>query len=232
MTEVANPLGMFVSEVDGVDPYTITRSGHRFYYGRFTLDDIILHDIIDHLSSTNRWIGALRTYYSTAQHSVVLARYAMNGDAKQFPEPLRTQLMLSENLNEGWKCMLIRKTFAMALLFHDGEEYVTGDFPGSIKQFFPLFILYGNYVREMIFEKYNIPYKYYGYCKEWDRRILFNEAEWALCGGRAAIHNKGDKVVATLPIKLSHKPAATFLSEGWTAEKAAEEFRAMYMRLV
>ncbi len=197
------------------DAFTVTASGKRFYYARFQPGDIVFNDIAVHLGHTCRWLGALCMHYSTAEHSVLMARYALSCPSTQLPKYLRCE---SEALQDAQ-----RESFAMALLLHDAEEFVTGDFPSPLKQFFnPLFEDYASYVRECIYNKYNGYYPYYKFVKEWDRRMLFTEAYKHLGGGTKAITEKGIIGAPTLDVTIY----------GWQPDKAAQAFKDMYMRLI
>lgn len=197
------------------DAFTVTASGKRFHYAKFHPGDIVFNDIATHLAYTNRWLGALRCHYSTAEHSVLMAKYALMCSQRQLPKAIR---FADEVVQET-----ARRGFAKALLFHDGEEYVTGDFPSPLKQFFnPLFEDYASYVREMIYEKYGAHYPWYKYVKEWDRRILFTEAHRHLVGGTAAITEPGCVAPPTLAVN----------TYAWKAEEAAKRFKEMYMSLI
>jgi len=197
------------------DAFTVTASGRRFYYAKFTYSDIIFTDIATHLGYTCRWVGALNKHYSTAEHSVLMAQYALDCRSTQLPKYLRWEDPLIQAIQ--------RKTFAKALLLHDAEEYVTGDFPSPLKQFFnPLFEDYASYVREMIYDKYDAHYPYYVHVKNWDRRILFTEAVWSLEGGRKIITEKGNLG----PPSLDVQPF------GWHPDMAQRRFKEMYMRLI
>lgn len=196
------------------DAFTVTASGKRFHYAKFRTMDIVFDDIATHLAHTCRWLGALRCHYSTAEHSVLMAQYALSCRQSQLPKPLQWDDPVVQEVE--------RKEFAKALLFHDAEEYVTGDFPSPLKQFFnPLFEDYASYVREIIFEKYTAHYPWYKYVKDWDRRILFTEAHYRLAGGISAIREHGT-VVQTLSVNIT----------GWAPDIAAQRFKDMYLRLV
>jgi hypothetical protein len=196
------------------DAFTVTASGKRFCYAKFQPMDIVFDDIATHLGHTCRWLGALRCHYSTAEHSVLMAQYALICRQSQLPLALRWD---DPDVDAD-----ARKEFAKTLLLHDAEEYVTGDFPSPLKQFFnPLFEDYASYVREIIYEKYNAYYPWYEYVKDWDRKMLFTEAHNHLIGGISAIREKGT-VCQTLPVTI----------HGWSPTDAAQRFKDMYLRLV
>jgi hypothetical protein len=201
------------------DAYTVTASGKKVYYAGIEANNIKLSDIATSLSVACRWLGALGQgiHYSTAEHSVLMADHAISCRYSTLPEGLRHR-MEARNCQEEEG---VRKAFAMALLFHDAEEYITGDFPSPLKQFFPLFVDYSDYVRDLIFEKYHVNYGYYQWVKEWDRKILFTEAAKWLVGGAEAIRAPY-QVPMTLGVSVY----------GWSASTARSRFESTYLKLI
>ena len=126
------------------EAFTITATGRRFYYAKFQPHDIAFQDIAIHLAHTCRWLGALRCHYSTAEHSVHLADHALHCRKSSLPKALQFEDEAADQV--------VRRQFGKVLLLHDAEEYVTGDFPSPLKQFFnPLCLIvqwhYDTYVR-------------------------------------------------------------------------------------
>lgn len=202
----------------GVDPFLVTRSRTKIHYARVRSEDIRLKDIAFHLAHINRWVGSIGRF-SVGQHSVLLAQHALDGEDNQFPVDLKARLIESG----GYKKRILREAFAMALLFHDAEEYITNDIPGPLKTFLPVLGEYGDYVRSMIWRKFNIHEEWYVYCKEWDRRILYNEAEWGGIGRDGVTPNFGEGITPTLDIEIG---------PSWSPETAEELFLNVYTRLV
>jgi len=196
------------------DAYTVTASGHRFYYARFQPSDILFEDIATGLSFGCRWLGALNCHLSIATHSTTMAYWALVCRKTSLPKVMQYE---DDEVDK-----IVRKEFAKALFFHDSEEYVTGDFPSPLKQFFnPLFEDYASYVRETIYLKYNAHYPYYKHVKEWDRKMLFAEAHRFLVGGVNAVRDEGT-VAQTLGCSVQARDP----------QKSREEFRSMYLRLI
>lgn len=197
------------------DAFTVTSTGKRLYYAQFNPGDIVFNDIATHLAHTCRWLGALRCHYSTAEHSVLMARYALTCPVGQLPKALQ--------FDDATAQKVAREGFAKACLFHDAEEFITGDFPSPLKQFFnPLFEQYASYVREIIYEKYNVHYAWYPHVKDWDRRILFTEATRHLQGGAQIITEPGCVAPPTLDVAIY----------AWIPDVAAKHFKEIYLRLI
>lgn len=223
MSDLTNPLEAKAKKLD-VDPFITTRSGVRFRYARFTEDDIVLMDIANHLAIINRWCGATYNQISVGQHSTMMAQYAMGeAEPSQFPNGLKDSLDYHRENHDKHSEKIVRKQFARALLLHDAEEYVTNDLASPLKVFFPEFRKYGDHLRQRIFEKYDLCYDtWYPHAKAWDRRMLFNEAEWGMNGGRKAIsEGAASATVATLGLKIQR---------AWNIDETAEAFIRTFAR--
>lgn len=215
MTE--NPLYSTAAKL-GVDPFLVTRSRTKIHYARVRREDIRLKDIAFHLAHINRWVGSIGRF-SVSQHSVLLAQHALVASDSQFPSDLKPRLLDLV----GEKKKTFREAFAMALLFHDAEEYITNDIPGPLKTFLPMLGEYGDYLRSMIWRKFEIHEEWYPHCKVWDRRILYNEAEWGGVGRDGVTPNFGEGVVPTLDIDIG---------SSWAPGRAEKEFIEMFIRLI
>lgn len=207
--EFTNPLRQFADEA-GIAPFMMTKHGVKIYYASVTTDNIQLRDIAYQLSHITRWVGSIGQY-SVAQHSVLLARHALNAtEVGQYPKGIYPPSIEK------------REAFARALLFHDAEEYITNDIPGPLKTFFPLLKEYGDYLRALIWRKYDIHKEWYPHCKEWDRRILFNEAEWAGMGRDGVTLEFGEGITPTLDLGIG---------TGWSPREAEQMFLDTFTRL-
>lgn len=196
-TLVRNP---FADKIDA-ERFTTLYSGTRFYYSNFRLRDIHIKDISNHLAAQNRWLGALHTdHYSTAEHSVHLANYILLNSHK-----------LPAHADD------IRRV-ALAFLLHDAEEFVTGDIASPFKALIPEVEPYANYVRQMIFKQFNVPYAYYALVKPFDMAIRVTEAEQWMNGGVLSCEfNVEDR----LPVNLI----------GWSRWEADKQFLQLFMEL-
>jgi len=149
---VTNPLAGRVNS----DACTMLYTGKKFFYARVTKDDIDILDIAHHLARQCRWLGAMDVeHYSVAEHSWLMADFALH--------------------NFGPNTVLK----AFGFLMHDSEEYVIGDFPSPLKAIIPELSVYGDYLRSMIFDKYDIPWDIYtDLAKPFDIAIRATEAEY------------------------------------------------------
>ena len=123
-------------------------------------DEIRIQDIAHQLAMTCRWAGAVRLYYSVAEHSVrvsyeVERHVAVNGD----PEHVRLA--------------------ALAGLLHDAEEYVFGDMPRPIKYepFMSGYRTASAQLRRAIFRRFGVPVEHWedAVVKRFDDVLLATE---------------------------------------------------------
>ena len=130
--------------------YILTYSGKRFYpdFPENLEADII--DIAHALSNVCRYNGHLKSFYSVAQHSVLVSRYVRN----MWPE------------------------LALAALLHDASEAYLPDMPSPIKANLPDFKLLENKVHEQIFKQFKLKWPYPALIKEIDKRIRVDEMKY------------------------------------------------------
>jgi 5'-deoxynucleotidase YfbR-like HD superfamily hydrolase len=135
--------------------YYITNSGIPIDIKCISEFDINLRDIAHHLTRICRYGGALDLdyYYSVAQHSIQLVRYAKENN-------------MSLDVQR-------------ALLMHDAAEAYLGDVVRGLKHMLPDYALIENKVSELIFNKYNIVFtqEIKDIVKELDSRIILDEAK-------------------------------------------------------
>lgn len=72
-TSVCSVHGEGVERSDD-SPFRLTRSGRRFHFLRPSSEEVCVEDIAHHLALTCRFGGAVRFFYSVAQHSVLVSR--------------------------------------------------------------------------------------------------------------------------------------------------------------
>ena len=95
-------------------PWIQTRSGKKFYYLTSGFNDVEILDIAHGLAFTCRWMGQCSSFYSVAQHSVLLslvvpkeiAFYALLHDASEaYLGDLCTPLKNTIEIGNGYKKM-------------------------------------------------------------------------------------------------------------------------------
>lgn len=133
----------------------LTSTGHDFYLGKMTFEDICLEDIAHHLTKICRYGGAapLDMHYSVAQHSLHLANFA-----KLEGYDVNTQ---------------------KALLLHDASEAYLGDIVTGLKELLPDYKNIEKRVTDLINTKYlvYIDNDIQELITTLDHRILLDEAK-------------------------------------------------------
>jgi len=109
-------------------------SGGRFYPFAPRVQDVRLVDLAHHLATSTRWLGALHTPLSIAQHSVNVGAMAR---------------ALAPSAVVGAMAEL-------AGLVHDTGEAYVGDMPRPIKRAFPAFVLAENRALAVVLEALGI----------------------------------------------------------------------------
>lgn len=136
----------------------VTASGEVVDILKMSDTDIKLSDIAHSLSNQCRYNGNTQKFYSVAEHSVLLARYA-----------------LSHHKDE-----MVAKPLARNLLMHDATEAYLGDVVTSIKDMMYEYQVFEEYVAEKIRFKYNLQQDFLilaQLIKQYDKNILINEAK-------------------------------------------------------
>lgn len=139
-------------------------SGRIFRYDDIPNNDISLHDIAVHLSRESRWSGATRTYYSVAQHSVIVSAVVE-----------RTEGALG----------------AMYGLLHDAHEAFMKDQPTPLKQY--LFEVTGydlndlaDKIDEAIFARFGLDFPI---PDEIERAVKYADFDVCMAEGRQLVKN-------------------------------------------
>jgi 5'-deoxynucleotidase YfbR-like HD superfamily hydrolase len=136
----------------------VTASGEVVDILKMSDTDIKLSDIAHSLSNQCRYNGNTQKFYSVAEHSVLLARYA-----------------LSHHKDE-----MVAKPLARNLLMHDATEAYLGDVVTSIKDMMYEYQVFEEYVAEKIRFKYALQQDFLilaQLIKQYDKNILINEAK-------------------------------------------------------
>lgn len=126
-----------------------TYTGRKFWPANPRAQDITIFDIAHALSLKCRYNGHSKSFYSVAEHSVILAMYARIRGL-----PVATQL---------------------ELLMHDGAEAYLPDVPRPIKHFFPDLIQMEHRLDDMIREFSGLTGMVPLEVKDFDSRIIRDE---------------------------------------------------------
>lgn len=141
-----------IYEFKGVGGWTQTASGQRFYHREPEGHNFRLYDIAHQLAQVNRYGGSCRFPYSVAQHSVLMADYAL----KHTGDPV----------------------VALDCIFHDAAEAYLGDVKSPVKKDLPDYRELEDITDTAIryaFVGVGLPLEQTDFCKELDRRITFDE---------------------------------------------------------
>lgn len=120
--------------------WIMTASGRPFWPLEPHVDDVAIEDIAHHLSNLCRFTGAVRTFYSVAQHSVLVSRCLME-HAEALGLPRIAQLR-----------------HGLYGLLHDGSEAYLIDVPRPLKRD-PQFAVYRQAearVQAVIYERFEL----------------------------------------------------------------------------
>lgn len=177
----------------------MTSSAQYVDLNKLKTKDISITDVAQALSNLCRYNGHTNKFYSVAEHSVRLTRYAIN----MFPD------------GEG-------RTLAKALLLHDATEAYVGDVIYPLKQYLPEFSKLENKIGETIFKKFDIKLteEQEVKLKELDRRICFDEM-YVLFNGSVDVklYEEGIRPLGLQYLFLSDED-----SLGWSPSVAYNKF--------
>ena len=107
-----------------------TRDGRMLDLEQLKPEDIAIEEIANALSNQGRYNGQTRVFYSVAEHSVILCRFA-----QERKYPIETQ---------------------KALLLHDASEAYCGDIVYHLKHRLPEFIAIEKNIIDVIFDKFEL----------------------------------------------------------------------------
>lgn len=179
-------------------PWIQTYTGRRFYPLNPRPEDICLLDIARGLSQTCRYNRQTRYFFSTAQHSVLMAREIQ----KDHPN--------------NWGAV------DLALL-HDAVDAYLPDVPTPIKPLLTELKAIELHLEEVIMERFHLPTKaqdpaLWALVKEYDNRICLNEREVVMAPNGVStadwLHGKGTPDMKPLAIKV----------QPWCVREAFDEF--------
>src|ERR1035441_4463532 len=125
-----------------------TYTKKKVYPLNFKLEDVDIFDIAHSLSNECRYSGHCKTFYSVAQHSVLMADF-MEKEGNN-PEEI------------------------FQALLHDASEYVLRDIPRPLKHAseFAFYRILEDKVQAMIYEKFGLPEIMLQSVKLWDDILL------------------------------------------------------------
>lgn len=166
-------------------------------------EDVKLMDIAHSLSNACRYNGHCSRFYSVAEHSVRLARYAM------------LNLKTEDNYHIE---------MAKYLLMHDATETYVGDMIFHLKDRIPAFGTFEDSIAEVIHIRFDLPdmdNDMTAHAKHLDRAVCFDEMY--ILFGRIDPWFYENQVEPLGLEKLLLSPDDRF---GWTPEQAKEKFLA------
>lgn len=126
-----------------------TFSGTKFNLVDIDPASFTLADIARSLSMSCRYKGHVHTFYSVAEHCVLLARHAIDQ-------------------GKNWQEVL-------TVLLHDAAEAYIGDMVRPAKDQMPQFKDLESRIDAALAVRYNLIYPFPPFLKEWDFRILIDE---------------------------------------------------------
>lgn len=184
------------------NPWARTYSGGVFHPLAPRCHEIRLEDIINPLANTVRYNGGTRygVHYSVAEHSVLIARLLR----AQFPDD---------------------PVLALQGLMHDAAEAYVGDMVRPVKSMVPAFREIEDRVTAVIFERYNIPYRWPAIVDEFDARICLDEEAQALHPGARRFEIEGGPLGLALEFWDRETARENFLIEFSELTTAAREIR-------
>jgi hypothetical protein len=131
-------------------------SGTRFFYRSPSVDTVHLMDIAHSLGKMCRYGGHTHTFYSVAEHSCLMYRYA------------RSRLGIED------------KQTLRSILMHDATEAYLPDLPRPLKHMLPQFKAFETTLEEVIALKFAVACPAPPIVKELDTRILVDERAQAM----------------------------------------------------
>jgi hypothetical protein len=137
------------------DGWIELHSGERFFYRSPTADMIHLSDIAASLGKTARYAGHTHTFYSVAEHSCLLMRWA------------RRNIVPDRRL-------------LRTILMHDATEAYIPDVPRPLKHMVPLFREFEGSIERVMSPKFDLISPHPAIIREIDSRILRDEREQAM----------------------------------------------------
>lgn len=201
VTDVRTKASVPIESVIVHDPsgWVETYMGEKFHITRPSPDAICIDDIAHALSNQCRFNGHCKTFYSVAEHSVLMAQ--------------RHLLYTPDD-----------HTLLLAMLLHDAAEAYLGDFCRGVKIALPVLKTVEKSIQDVIWEHYKIPEESYTDPRidNYDKRILLDERRHLF--SPATRHIWGNENLEPLWIKIEswnpEEAKKQFLCFFWKIETA------------
>jgi uncharacterized protein len=141
--------------------FIVTYTGKKFYPLEPNPNDVDIRDIAHALSNMCRWGGHVMRFYSVAQHSVILADYA---------------------LNQGNNTTMVASA-ALLMLLHDASEAYFADICRPVKELLPGIKEIEHNLDKCIASVFGLQWPWPDFVKELDTQILEDErSQLTNCG--------------------------------------------------
>jgi len=118
------------------DAAFVTYTGREVDLENLSTDMICLQDLAHHLSLICRFAGAVKTFYSVAEHCM-------------YCDDLYIEMCKGKD-----KLNIVRQR--LLLMLHDAHEFITGDIPSYPKMYAPEISLLQKRIDEVIFAKFKL----------------------------------------------------------------------------
>ena len=133
--------------------YLLTFSGKQFYVADPQPDSILIEDIAHGLSNLCRFVGAVKSFYSVAQHSLLVEEEVERVIGK-----------------DDWTVVVRLKA-----LIHDAPEYITNDCARPVRRMIPAFNRLDSRIWNVVCQKFNLEPKWESVIADADDTILLAE---------------------------------------------------------
>ena len=140
-------------------PWMLTFSGRQFYVADPQLESIVIEDVAHSLSNLCRFAGAVKTFYSVAQHSLSVEEEVERIIGK-----------------DDWTVDVRLKS-----LIHDVGEVFCSDVPRPVRKLVPKFNRIENRIWKAVCQKYDLEPKWEDVITDADDTVLLAERRAFLC---------------------------------------------------
>lgn len=149
-----------MNHTERIGDWMSTYTGRRFYVCDPRTEEVFIEDIAHSLALQCRFNGHIRTFYSVAQHSLLVAGIVW--DALD-PEPTWVQRMqgvqelrgvILNNLDPVSALPTLRWLIREYALLHDGSETYLGDLIRPVKHSMPDYLAVEGSVQSVVFDRF------------------------------------------------------------------------------